>query len=415
MNFKKLVIIGTFSTSILLSSINIGYAQDIGYKVQPGDTFWIISQKYDVPIDRLMQANNATQNTILYVGQNLVIPSNNANDEKVHTVQAGDTFWIISQKYDVGILSLMEANNATENTVLYIGDKITIPPKMQKEVHIVQPGDTFWIISQKYEVDIKELMAYNGADETSILYAGQKINIPTSTNNPNTIPTDTASSTKPYVTYTEYTVQKGDILWDIAIKFGIPFTELLEVNNFTSSTYLNIGDIIKIPVHHVPVKETPGEKYGEYLDWWSEAQYVLPVGSKFEIIDFYTGKSFMAKRTTGSNHADAETLTLNDTERMKEIWGGNFSWARRPIIIKYNDRKIAASASSLPHAGNDETPGGIHTSWRSGDYGAGYNLDWVKGNGIDGVFDIHFTNSTRHMDNQTDSQHQENIKIAAGL
>ena len=99
---------------------------------------------------------------------------------------------------------------------------------------------------------------------------------------------------------------------------------------------------------------------------------------------------------------------------MKEIWGGEFSWVRRPVIIKYNGRKLAASMSSMPHAGNDAAPGGINTSWRSGNYGAGYNLDWVKNNGIDGVLDIHFLNSTRHSDGQVDQKHQDNVKISAG-
>jgi len=31
---------------------------------------------------------------------------------------------------------------------------------------------------------------------------------------------------------------------------------------------------------------------------------------------------------------------------MKEIWGG-FSWVRRPVIIKYNGRKIAASMTAM--------------------------------------------------------------------
>jgi len=257
-------------------------------------------------------------------------------------------------------------------------------------------------------------MAYNGANENTILYIGQKIKIPQSGASDNTFE-QSPDSTKPYITYIQYTVQKGDILWDIAIKFGIPQTELLKVNNLTESSIVYIGQILRIPVHHVPVKTTPGEKYGEYLDWWTEAQYVVPVGSQIEIVDFYTGKSFKAKRTTGANHGDCEALTVTDTNMMKAIWGGNFSWVARPVIIKYNGRKIAASVSCMPHAGNDNAPGGIYTSWRSGNYGAGYNFDWVKSNGMDGVFDMHFLNSTRHIDGQMVLEHQGNIKLAAGV
>ncbi len=362
-NFMKVIISSILTIGLFLGSISVGYAQNINYTVQPGDSFWIISQKYGVPLDRLMQANNANWNTILYIGQNIVIPTDYGI---THTVIAGDTFWIISRKYGVDINKLMAYNNANENTILYIGQKIKIP-------QLGSSGSTSGQSSQSPE------------------------------------------STKPYITYSQYTVQKGDILWNIAIKFGIPLSELLKVNNLTESSAINIGKTLKIPVHHVPVKATPEDKYGEYLDWWTEAQYVVPVGSQFEIVDFYTGKSFKAKRTTGANHADCEALTVADSNIMKAIWGGNFSWVTRPVIIKYSGRKIAASVSSMPHAGNDNAPGGVYTSWRSGNYGAGYNLDWVKGNGMNGVFDVHFSNSTRHSDGKIDLSHQKNIKIAAGV
>lgn len=409
MSFRKLLITGVLCLSFLLSFPGTGNAQNINYVVQPGDTFWTISQRYGVPLKYLMAANNATGDTIIYPSQNISIPTDYGI---IHTVKKGDTFWLISQKYQVSLASLLWENNATEKTILNIGDRIYIPAKKQTAgSYTVQPGDTYWIISQKFKVDINTLMSYNGANKNTVIYPGQKILIPSSSSSSGN---NTTEDKKPYITYTWYTVKKGDILWDIALDFGIPFNELLKANNLTENSVANIGDVLKIPVHHVPVKETPGQKYGEYLDWWTEAQYVLPVGSTFEIVDFYTGKSFWAKRTTGANHADCETLTLNDTNIMKEIWGGSFNWNTRPIIIKYNGRKIAASASNMPHAGNDAAPGGVHTTWRSGDYGPGYNLDWVKGNGVDGVFDVHFLNSTRHMDGKVDPNHQSNVKEAAG-
>lgn len=422
MSFKKIFISSVLSVSVVLGSTAVSLAQDLVHTVQPGDTFWKLSQKYSVGISELMSVNNADQDTILYVGQKLVVPTG-ISEQKVHTVQPGDTYWIISQKYGVDVQTLLGANNATEQTVLYVGDKVIIPASKQTQeeaVYTVQAGDTYWIISQKYNVDMVKLMEYNGADENTVLYIGQKIRIPqsqsTSTPEPKE-PSDPAgpSGREPYITYKSYTVEKGDNFWNISLKFGIPMTELLKVNNMNESTVLNVGDVLRIPVHHVPVQSTPGEKFGEYLDWWTAAQYVIPCGTVFEVVDFYTGKSFMAKRTTGANHADVETLTSNDTAIMKEIWGGSLSWQRRPVIIKYNGRKLAASASSMPHAGNDNAPGGVYTSWRSGDYGAGYNFDWVKNNDMNGVFDIHFPNSTRHSDGQVDEKHQENIKIAAGI
>lgn len=151
----------------------------------------------------------------------------------------------------------------------------------------------------------------------------------------------------------------------------------------------------------------------ELLDWWKDAQYVFPRGASAVVQDSYTGKTFKIVRTMGTNHADCEAATKADTEIIKSIWGG-FSWARRPVIVIINGRRLAASMSAMPHAGIDALPAYKTVDNRSDGYGTGENLDVIKGNGMDGHFDIHFLNSTRHKDNQVDPQHQTMVKIAAG-
>lgn len=356
MFFKKLLISGVLCTSIILGSTTGIYALSSTYTVQSGDTYWKISQKLNVPITNLMASNNATQSTVLNIGQNIVVPQ-----YFMHTVISGETYWKISQKYGVSINTLLSLNGAYGNSYLYIGQQIKIP--------------------------------FGGTVSTQA----------------------PAPDSKPYITYKNYTVVKGDTYWSISNKFGIPLTELLQANNLNQSAWPNIGDIVKIPVHNVPIKSTPGPQYGEALDWWTEAQYVIPTGANFEVVDLKTGKSFSARRTTGANHADCEALTTTDTNKIKDIWGGSFSWTKRPVLIKYNGRKIAASMSAMPHAGNDSAAAGVWTSWRSGDYGAGTNFDWIKNNGMNGHFDIHFLNSTTHKDGTIDTGHQANIKISAGV
>lgn len=154
-------------------------------------------------------------------------------------------------------------------------------------------------------------------------------------------------------------------------------------------------------------------KYGELLDWWNDAQYILSIGSSAQVIDLNTGKSFYIKRTYGTNHADVETLTQSDTDILKSIWGG-FSWERRPVIVNINDRYLAASMAGMPHAGVDSVPANVVTKNRSDGYGTGVNLDAIKNNGLDGVMDIHFLNSTRHKDDKKDPQHQACILKSAG-
>ncbi len=327
-----------------------------------------------------------------------------------HTVQKGDTYWTLSKKYGVDFYTLLNANGANENTWLEIGDKVYIP---DSKIHTVQKGDTYWTLSKKYGVDFYTLLKANNADENTWLEIGDKVTIPQSSAPQTSTPQTTTPSGKAYITYTTYKVKDGDTYWTIAQKVGLPMEELLSANGLNENSPIYAGKVLTVPVHNVPVKPTPGSQYGEYLNWQSEAQYVVPVGAVFTVRDFYTGQTFTAKRTTGSGHADCEPLTQSDTSAMNKIFGGQ-NWTSRPVLIIYNGRKIAASATSMLHAGNDGAAGGVWTSWRSDNYGAGYNFDWVKGNGAHGVFDIHFEGSVRHNDGKVNAKHQANVKIAAG-
>ncbi|WP_099189180.1 peptidoglycan-binding domain-containing protein [Tepidibacter mesophilus] len=146
--------------------------------------------------------------------------------------------------------------------------------------------------------------------------------------------------------------------------------------------------------------------------WFSKIQYAIPRDSTFNILDIYSGNSFKAKRTYGTNHIDAETISGYDTSIFKNIFGGNWSWSKRPVIVTYNGISLPASMAGMPHAGNDNAPATAYTTWRSDDYGPGTNLDAIKNNGMHGVFDIHFLGSKTHSSNRIDNVHQQNIKIA---
>lgn len=217
----------------------------------------------------------------------------------------------------------------------------------------------------------------------------------------------------PTKSYESYTVVKGDNIFNISQRLQVPQTDLLTANALTSTSILNIGQILKIPKVSVPVKPTYA-KYGEYLDWFTEAQYVFPIGANAKVIDYFSGKSFNIKRTTGAGHADCETLTAADTAMMKEIFNGVFSWEYRPIILEVNGRRVAASIAGMPHAGLDAYVADVNVNGRSDNYGYGPNLDYIKGNNMDGHFDIHFPGSLRHKDWLVDTKHQAMIKISSG-
>ncbi len=295
-----------------------------------------------------------------------------------YTVVQGDTLYKISQKFGSSVGDIKTANSLIGDTI-YTNQVLSIPLNKEDGLYRVQAGDTLWKISRKFSVSIDELKNRN-ALQSDTIYIGQDLKVSPE-------PFNTTAT----ISYKDYQVVSGDNLWKIAVTNGIPHSELMLVNNMNDSTALKIGQIIRVPVHKIPIKPTINARYGENLDWWTEAQYVLPINKVAKITDFETGKTFAVKRTIGTNHSDTEPITYTDTEIGKSISGG-YTWDTRPVIVEVDGRKLAASMSYMPHGTAD-----------------------IPNNGFDGHFDLHFLNSTRHVDGQIDPYHQAAIKIASGV
>jgi len=149
------------------------------------------------------------------------------------------------------------------------------------------------------------------------------------------------------------------------------------------------------------------------IDWFGTVQHVFPRECDALVTDVDTGKSFYVRRTFGHNHADIEPLTAADAAIIKEIWGGEWSWERRAVVVQVEGYILAGSMTAFPHAGRDDMPAVAVCDNLSGGYGRGQNLDSVKGNGVDGHMDIHFLNSLTHGSNVKQKVHQDAVAKAA--
>lgn len=129
--------------------------------------------------------------------------------------------------------------------------------------------------------------------------------------------------------------------------------------------------------------------YGEFLAW-GEVMNIFCKYDKARVVDFDTGISFNVQRRAGSNHADVQPLTAEDSANMKTIYGGRWSWKRRAIIMEVKGRRLAASMNGMPH-------------------GAGA----ITGNNFRGHFCIHFRDSKTHSNEENDA-HQLMVWKAAG-
>ncbi|WP_026476663.1 LysM peptidoglycan-binding domain-containing protein [Alkaliphilus transvaalensis] len=401
-NIKKIIVGTTLAATLFTSTAGFTFANQ-AHTVRSGDTLWKIAQQYNTSLERIYQLNpNYRANPNLWVGATVMVPSSGQLTN--YTVVRNDTPWLISNRLGVSLSELLKVNGLTASSQIYPGQILKIPSttSAQTQQYRVERNDTPWIISQKFNVNLQQLLDLNNLKAGQHIYEGQILLIPntssnnsssnnSSSNNSNNNNQGNQSSSGVTKTFTTHTVANGDDLWNLSIKYGIPFAELKQVNGLTDNSVLRIGQKLTIPVYQVPVKPTPGPRFGELLDWWTEAQYVVPIGKIFTIIDFQTGRSWQAKRTIGANHADTEPLTARDANIMKEVWGGNFSWATRAVIVEVDGRRIAASASSLPH-----------------------DIQYITNNSFNGHFDLYFLNSTRHVDGRSDANHQANVLRAGG-
>lgn len=138
------------------------------------------------------------------------------------------------------------------------------------------------------------------------------------------------------------------------------------------------------------VNEVDGKSpYGEFLTW-TEVNGIFRKFDKARVTDLETGESFVVQRRAGSQHADVQPLTAEDSGIMKKIYGGAWSWRRRAVVVTIRGYKIAASMNGMPH-------------------GAGA----IGGNDFNGHFCIHFRDSKLH-NNKVNLAHQVMVWKAAG-
>lgn len=97
----------------------------VEYVVRAGDTLWLLSQRYGTTVAELKRLNNLTSDE-LSIGQVLRIPTGQAPSYFEYTVRAGDTLWLLSQRYGTTVEAIKSLNGLTGN-LLNIGQVLLIP------------------------------------------------------------------------------------------------------------------------------------------------------------------------------------------------------------------------------------------------------------------------------------------------
>lgn len=97
----------------------------VQYVVKAGDSLWLIAQKYKTTVEAIQRANNLTGD-LIRVGQVLTIPVSGTPSYTEYTVRPGDSLWLIARKYNTTVEALMRLNNL-DSDLLMIGQVLKVP------------------------------------------------------------------------------------------------------------------------------------------------------------------------------------------------------------------------------------------------------------------------------------------------
>lgn len=110
-----------------------------------------------------------------------------AGEERVHVVQAGENLYRIGLQYGISWTVLAEYNNIANPNRVEVGQQIRIPPTegaapdatpAPSVTHVVQAGETLFIISQQYGVSWPDIAEANNLAPPYTIQAGQELTIP---------------------------------------------------------------------------------------------------------------------------------------------------------------------------------------------------------------------------------------------
>ena len=154
----------------------------------------------------------------------------------------------------------------------------------------------------------------------------------------------------------------------------------------------NVSTVVPEEEEEETVVVQPTQVNGDIVleDWWSgKLDSAIDYGDTYLVTDVLTGKSFTCARYGGDNHLDSEPLTAKDTATMYEIFGGEWTWSARAILLTYDGVTYAAAMNGMPHGG-----------------------ERITTNNFDGQFCIHFLNSRTHGGDQVNEDMQARIQEA---
>ena len=105
------------------------------YLVQPGDSLWTISRRFNTGIKDILKANVICNPSLIFPGQPLIIPEPGLELPKAggypyYVVLPGDTLYCLAQQLNSTVRVLAKINQIADPNRIFICDELLIGPEI---------------------------------------------------------------------------------------------------------------------------------------------------------------------------------------------------------------------------------------------------------------------------------------------
>ena len=150
------------------------------YTVMPGETLEELAERFHTTVYMIKYLNNLTSDT-LNIGQILRIPTATTQPPQPppaasfpHTVRPGETIFILAQRFGTTADAIRSLNNLPNNN-LSVGQTLRIPGNAFQ--YTVRSGDSLWTLAQRFGTTPERIRAFNNLPNNN-LSVGQVLLIP---------------------------------------------------------------------------------------------------------------------------------------------------------------------------------------------------------------------------------------------
>ena len=204
--------------------------------------------------------------TLIFAAVAVMSTAGSASASEVHIVQPGETLSQIAKQYRTTVADLQQLNSLPDANSIWYGQRLlidageTVAPELQSaeghQLYTVRPGDTLFLLAGKHGISLTRLMSINGFSSEEWLYVGQELLVPRALA-PAPRPAHPVSALQPAPPITEmqpgrtrpavHTVQPGELLSDIAQRYGVNPAALARLNDLQNNSALEPGRALRIP------------------------------------------------------------------------------------------------------------------------------------------------------------------------